>query len=58
MKSLCSYCGCKCSGNLQIRIFKTKCFPFCPNCFNLLQDLDTDLLKIVFKNNENFTIIE
>lgn len=58
MTELCSNCGKLCCGLLRIEIRKNYYYPFCSNCFNLFRLLNIDLLKTIFKHNNNFITIK
>jgi len=53
MTELCSNCGDLCCGDLRIKVFRDRIYPFCNNCFNVFQYLRMSLLKQILKHNDN-----
>lgn len=54
MNKYCSNCGDTCPGNFRIEVRKGCYYIFCTECFHLFKYLKFDLLRIIFRNNDNF----
>jgi len=57
MTEICSNCGTLCCGVLMIQIRRECYYPFCSNCFYLFNCLKIDLLREVFKHNDNYVTL-